>query len=151
MDSSLSSRHCSIRSLWAWTLFGWVRRILDIAISPRYFTTHTEHTKTVLSFLPVYHSLLLLRSSAIVCHRMTFFGLFLLVYQVYFTSGNTFWFTTVYCSWGYCNWFTTVTSSWGYLFLLVYHGLMFLKLLQLVYHSLLYLALFLSHFQNDLH
>ena len=38
MDSSLSSRHCRMRSLWAWTLFGWVLSIFDIAIKPRYFT-----------------------------------------------------------------------------------------------------------------
>ena len=38
MDSSLSSKHCSTRSLWACTLFGWVFRILDMASKPRYFT-----------------------------------------------------------------------------------------------------------------
>lgn len=39
MDSSLSSRHCRTRSLWACTDLGCVLRILDMANSPRYFTT----------------------------------------------------------------------------------------------------------------
>lgn len=38
IDSSLSSRHWRMRSLWDWTDLGCVFRILDIANSPRYFT-----------------------------------------------------------------------------------------------------------------
>lgn len=38
MDSSLSSRHCRTRSLWACTDLGCVLRILDMASRPRYFT-----------------------------------------------------------------------------------------------------------------
>lgn len=38
MDSSLSSRHCRIRSLCACTLFGCVCKIFDMASRPRYFT-----------------------------------------------------------------------------------------------------------------
>lgn len=49
MDSSLSSRHCSTRSLCACTDLGCVLRILDMARSPRYFTVETvgsHHTCT---------------------------------------------------------------------------------------------------------
>lgn len=49
MDSSLSSRHCSTRSLCACTDLGCVLRILDMARSPRYFTAETagsRHTCT---------------------------------------------------------------------------------------------------------
>lgn len=42
MDSSLSSRHCRMRSLWDWTDLGWVFRIFDIASRPRYFTWKTK-------------------------------------------------------------------------------------------------------------
>lgn len=42
IDSSLSSRHWRIKSLWACTLLGWVLRILFIARRPKYFTENRE-------------------------------------------------------------------------------------------------------------
>ena len=45
IDSSLSSRHCNIRSLWDCTDLGWVLRILDMASKPRYFTDGNKRVK----------------------------------------------------------------------------------------------------------
>ncbi len=43
MDSSLSSKHCIIKSLCDCTVFGCVFRILDMASNPKYFTVKFKH------------------------------------------------------------------------------------------------------------
>lgn len=48
--SSLSSRHCIIRSLWACTLFGCVFNIFDIANNPKYFKFWSESSINILNF-----------------------------------------------------------------------------------------------------
>ena len=50
MDSSLSSRQVRTRSLCAWTLFGWVFKILLIARSPKYLRFWSESSIKILSF-----------------------------------------------------------------------------------------------------
>lgn len=54
IDSSLSSKHCIIKSLCDWTVFGCVLRILDIANNPKYFT---KRKITKLKKLKTVHSL----------------------------------------------------------------------------------------------